>query len=300
MLRRVRDDSADPPVQGVLHDPGEPAGDGIVLTHGAGSSCEAPLLVDLAGVFEARGIAVLRCDLPYRQARPHGPPLRGADERDRAGLRRAVDVLRASVRGRVFLGGHSYGGRQATLLAASEPSLVSALLLLSYPLHPPDRPAQLRTAHFPRLRTPALFVQGSRDPFGSIEDLRTALGLIPARTELVPIEGAAHDLRAKSVAQTVASAFLEFLSEQAPVRIPVRDVFDLHTVPPRDVEGVVQEYLEEANRLGLKALRIIHGRGIGVQREIVRAVLARTPWVAAYSDAPEDAGGWGATIVTLR
>ncbi len=89
-------------------------------------------------------------------------------------------------------------------------------------------------------------------------------------------------------------------AEDEPVRIPVTDVFDLHSVPPRDVEGVVEAYLEEAQRLGLKALRIIHGRGIGVQREIVRAVLARTSFVLAYGDAPVEAGGWGATVVTLR
>lgn len=88
--------------------------------------------------------------------------------------------------------------------------------------------------------------------------------------------------------------------QSEPVRIPITDVFDLHSVPPRDVQGVVEEYLLEARAAGFKALRIIHGRGIGVQREIVRAVLARTPFVAAFGDAPADAGGWGATIVTLR
>jgi len=88
--------------------------------------------------------------------------------------------------------------------------------------------------------------------------------------------------------------------EDEPVRIPVTDVFDLHSVPPRDVEAVVEAYLEEAHSLGLRALRIIHGRGIGVQREIVRAVLARTEFVLAFGDAPPEAGGWGATIVTLR
>lgn len=88
--------------------------------------------------------------------------------------------------------------------------------------------------------------------------------------------------------------------ENEAVRIPITDVFDLHTVPPRDVEAVVEEYLSEANRLGLKALRIVHGRGIGVQREMVRRILARTPFVAAFGDAPEGAGGWGATVVTLR
>ncbi|MGD0459527.1 MAG: Smr/MutS family protein [Terriglobia bacterium] len=85
-----------------------------------------------------------------------------------------------------------------------------------------------------------------------------------------------------------------------PFRIPLSDVFDLHTVRPKDVEEAVEAYLEEANRLGLKALRIIHGRGIGVQREIVRAVLTRTSFVLSYQDAPLEAGGWGATIVTLR
>jgi dsDNA-specific endonuclease/ATPase MutS2 len=90
------------------------------------------------------------------------------------------------------------------------------------------------------------------------------------------------------------------MGDDEPVRIPITDVFDLHSVPPRDVKPIVEEYLEEAQRLGLKALRIIHGRGIGVQREIVRSVLARTPFVAEYRDAPGEAGGWGATIVTLR
>jgi len=90
------------------------------------------------------------------------------------------------------------------------------------------------------------------------------------------------------------------MDSEEPVRIPVTDVFDLHSVPPRDVKAVVEAYLEEAHRLGFKALRIIHGRGIGVQREIVRAVLGRTPFVAAFQDAPAEAGGWGATIVTLR
>ena len=85
-----------------------------------------------------------------------------------------------------------------------------------------------------------------------------------------------------------------------PVRIPITDVFDLHTVPPRDVRPVVEAYLEEAHKLGFHALRIIHGRGIGVQREIVRGVLAETEFVESFKDAPPEAGGWGATILTLR
>ncbi len=88
--------------------------------------------------------------------------------------------------------------------------------------------------------------------------------------------------------------------DDEPIRIPITDIFDLHTVPPRDVKPIVEEYLIEAHRLGFRALRIIHGRGIGVQREIVRTVLARTSFVESFGDAPAEAGGWGATIVTLR
>ncbi len=85
-----------------------------------------------------------------------------------------------------------------------------------------------------------------------------------------------------------------------PVELPITDVFDLHSVPARDVKEVVEEYLAEAHRLGFRALRIIHGRGIGVQRETVRTILARTPFVEHFGDAPAEAGGWGATLVTLR
>jgi dsDNA-specific endonuclease/ATPase MutS2 len=91
----------------------------------------------------------------------------------------------------------------------------------------------------------------------------------------------------------------DFAEPGEPIRIPITYVFDLHSVPPRDVQGVVEAYLEEAHRLGFRAIRIVHGRGIGVQREIVRTVLARTGFVVSYGDAPPEAGGWGATIATL-
>jgi dsDNA-specific endonuclease/ATPase MutS2 len=91
----------------------------------------------------------------------------------------------------------------------------------------------------------------------------------------------------------------DFADPGDPIRIPIADVFDLHSVPPRDVQGIVEAYLDEARRMGFRAIRIIHGRGIGVQREIVRAALARTSFVVSYGDAPPEAGGWGATIATL-
>ena len=82
-----------------------------------------------------------------------------------------------------------------------------------------------------------------------------------------------------------------------PVVIEITDVFDLHTIPPRDVKAVVEEYLREAHRKGFSVVRVIHGKGVGVQREIVRTVLSRTPFVHDWTDAPPDAGGLGATIV---
>jgi len=85
-----------------------------------------------------------------------------------------------------------------------------------------------------------------------------------------------------------------------PFRLPIEDVLDLHSVSPRDVKLVVEEYLSEVRRLGFPAVRIIHGRGIGVQRETVRSILAHTPFVESFGDAPAEAGGWGATIVTFH
>jgi predicted alpha/beta-hydrolase family hydrolase len=182
----------DPAVRGVLHPGSGP--DGLVLTHGAGGNKDTPLLVAVAEAFAARGVSVLRCDLPFRQARARGAPSPAGAARDRDGLRAALAVLRRRVTGRLFLGGHSYGGRQATLLAAEEPAVAAGLLCLAYPLHPPGRPGAPRTEHFPRLTVPALFVHGTRDPFGSPEELRAALALIPAATGLVLAEGAGHDL----------------------------------------------------------------------------------------------------------
>jgi len=194
------DDSLTPAVRGSLHSPANPNGDALILTHGAGSNCNAPLLIGLAEAFAEHNCTVLRCDLPFRQERPTGPPFPGNAERDRAGLRNAVAAMRKLGSGRIFLGGHSYGGRQSSMLSAAEPDLVTGLLLLSYPLHPPRKPEQLRTQHLPNLRTPSLFVHGTRDPFGSIEEVETALQLIPARKELLKV-GAGHDLGFKGKAQ---------------------------------------------------------------------------------------------------
>jgi predicted alpha/beta-hydrolase family hydrolase len=212
------DGSWDPPVRGLLHRPAKPNGDGLVFTHGAGGNSRGAMLVALAEAFAGAGFAVLRCDLPFRQERPYGPPRPGDAERDRQGLKNAVAAMRQLTAGRVFLGGQSYGGRQATMLCAEEPELVDGLLLTSYPLHPPGKAAQLRTQHFPNLRVPALFVEGTRDPFGSIDEVEKALKLIPAKTMIVPADGVGHDLgfkgksRPDDFAPLVLGAFQEFFS----------------------------------------------------------------------------------------
>jgi predicted alpha/beta-hydrolase family hydrolase len=197
----------------LLHTPSNPSGFGLVLTHGAGANAEAPLLVHLATAFAAAGWFVLRYTLPFRQRRPFGPPSPSTAAEDRAGLHAAVQQLRQSA-DRICLGGHSYGGRQASMLGAEIPNLVEALLLLSYPLHPPKKPGQLRTAHFPQLHTPAFFVSGVKDEFATIEELHAAVELIPARTAIQTIDGAGHDLKkgAAAVTEQVVQQFMRFVT----------------------------------------------------------------------------------------
>jgi len=172
---------------------------------------------DWSEALAASGFSVLRFDLPFRSERPHGPPSPGSAARDREGLRRAVLLMKERQPGPVFLGGHSYGGRQSSMLVSEDPGLVDGLLLLSYPLHPPRKPAQLRTAHLPKLRKPAFFVHGTRDPFGTIPEMKAALKLIRAPHALLEVDGAGHDLLAKKIPGElpthVVSEFCSFLNK---------------------------------------------------------------------------------------
>jgi len=217
MVTPFADLNADPAIRGFLHEPSVPSGDAILLTHGAGANCESKLLVEMATALSASGFTVLRLDLPFRALRLHGPPRPGSAARDREGLRRAVCVMRERIGGRIFLGGHSYGGRQATILASEDPGLVDALFLLSYPLHPPRKPTELRTGHFPKLTTPPFFVHGTRDPFGSIAEMELALALIPTPHELLQVEGGGHELLPRKadtqLLPRVANGFQEFVGK---------------------------------------------------------------------------------------
>jgi len=215
MYEDVSNLAVDPPVQGFLHRPSSPSGDSLILTHGAGGNAKMALLVAMAEAFAGAGFTVLRCNLPFRQSRPFGPPRLGDSERDREGLKNAIAAMKKIVPGRVFLGGQSYGGRQASMLLADEP-IADGLILFSYPLHPPGKADQLRTQHLPNLHVPTLFVEGTRDPFATIEEIEAARKLVPAKTELLTFEGAGHDLGFKgktklaNLPSSVLHAFQKF------------------------------------------------------------------------------------------
>lgn len=199
-------------VRGFLHTPSGTSVGSLALTHGAGGNFDASLLAASADAWSARGFTVLRFDLAFRRRKPSGPPHPSKADVDRASIETAVTYLRRLRGGPILLGGHSYGGRQASMLVAEQPELVDGLILMSYPLHPPGKPEKARTAHLPQLRTRTLFVHGTKDPFGSPAELSDAIALVPAHTATIEVSGAGHDLSAKKygVAGLVLENALEF------------------------------------------------------------------------------------------
>lgn len=185
-------------IAGIVHEPANTPTGVVVLTHGAGGSREAPLLVRICDEWARRGWLAVRYNLPYRRRRPKGPPS-GSAKADQAGVAEAVAAVRKLADGPVIAGGHSYGGRMTSMVVADQSAKVDVLTLFSYPLHPPGKPERLRTEHLPRITTPTVFTHGTSDPFGTIEELRTAATLVDARTEIVEITGARHDLGSKSL-----------------------------------------------------------------------------------------------------
>ncbi len=184
-------------IAGIAHEPaGNPAG-AVVLTHGAGGSRESPLLKKICDEWARRGWLAVRYNLPYRRRRPKGPPS-GSAAKDREGITEAVAAVRELVDGPVIAGGHSYGGRLTSMAVADDGLALDVLTLFSYPLHPPGKPERARTEHLPRIAVPTVFTHGTSDPFGTIDELRPAVALIGARTEIVDVTGARHDLGSKT------------------------------------------------------------------------------------------------------
>ena len=209
---RFEERDGDITVRGVLHRPDAATGDGAVLAHGAGSNCHSPVLQAVAAALAARGITALRIDLPFRQARAKGPPSATWAARDRDGLRHALAMLARRCPGRLLLGGHSYGGRQASMLLAQAPELARGLLLLAYPLHAPGRPERRRVEHLLTLRTPTVFVHGTRDPFGLVDEIEEARALMPGPSRFIAVRDAGHDLGARADASFAAAAVMELLA----------------------------------------------------------------------------------------
>jgi predicted alpha/beta-hydrolase family hydrolase len=184
-------------IAGIAHEPdGKPVG-AVALTHGAGGSRESPLLIRLCDEWASRGFVAVRFDLPYRRRRPKGPPS-GSAASDQTGIVEAVEFVRTLAGGPVIAGGHSYGGRM-TSMAVADGLAVAALTLFSYPLHPPGKPERARTEHLPHIAAPTVFTHGTADPFGTLDELRGAVALIPAPTTIVEITGARHDLGSKTL-----------------------------------------------------------------------------------------------------
>ncbi|GFG73470.1 alpha/beta hydrolase family protein [Mycobacterium botniense] len=185
-------------IAGVAHEPaGQPAGV-VVLTHGAGGSRDSVLLQGVCDEWARRGWLAVRYNLLYRRRRPTGPPS-GSEAGDRAGIVEAIEVCRGLVRGPLIAGGHSYGGRLTSMVVAEGAAPVRMLTLFSYPLHPPGKPERARTAHLPAITVPTVFTHGTADPFGTVEELRAAAGLISAPTAIVEVSGARHNLAATTL-----------------------------------------------------------------------------------------------------
>lgn len=176
-----------------------PAGDAraaLILGHGAGGDLNDPLLREVASVLASRGIAVLRFNFPYREAGRRSP----GSQRQSEACYRAVGAAAREEGVPLYCGGKSYGGRMATHVAADGFEL-DGLVLISYPLHPPGKPENVRDAHLSKIAAPMLFVQGSRDPFATPELLERTVASLRNAT-FVGIEGGDHSLRVSGTKST--------------------------------------------------------------------------------------------------
>ncbi|MBI3214552.1 MAG: alpha/beta hydrolase [Mycobacterium sp.] len=185
-------------IAGVAHRPADAPTGVVMLTHGAGGSRESPLLIRICDEWARRGWLAVRYNLPYRRRRPKGPPS-GSAATDRAGIVEALQLARMLSPGPLIAGGHSYGGRMTSMVAAEHAAPLDVLTLFSYPLHPPGKPERARTEHLPDITAPTVFTHGTADPFGSIDELRAAAADLGGPTEIVEITGARHDLGSKTL-----------------------------------------------------------------------------------------------------
>jgi predicted alpha/beta-hydrolase family hydrolase len=188
---------------------------GLVFAHGAGAPQSHPWIVKAAGALSAKGLDVVTFDFLYAAARRRAPDRPAVLEET---WRAVVDAVRGrdDVRtDRLFLGGKSMGGRIATQVAAAgDAGDIRGLVLLGYPLHPPAKPSQLRVAHLPRVRVPMLFVQGSRDAFGTPEELAPHVAGLCAGSRVFVVEGGDHSLARPRSAGESLDAVLDRVADE--------------------------------------------------------------------------------------
>jgi predicted alpha/beta-hydrolase family hydrolase len=185
-------------IAGVAHEPGGTPSGVVLLAHGAGGNRDSPMLQRLCDEWARRGFLAIRYDLPFRRRRPKGPPS-GSGAGDREGITAAIGYARSLADGPLIAGGHSYGGRQTSMVVAAGGAQMDLLALFSYPLHPPGKPERARTEHLPDIGVPTVFTHGTSDPFGTPAEIQAAAALIPAAHQVVEIPGARHDLASKTL-----------------------------------------------------------------------------------------------------
>jgi uncharacterized protein len=194
-------------IAGIAHEPEATPKGTVLLTHGAGGSRDSPMLIRLCDEWARQGYLAIRYNLPYRRRRPKGPPSNSA-KADQEGIVEAIAWARELGHGPVIAGGHSYGGRMTSMVASwgersdggrSEGGGPDVLTLFSYPLHPPGKPERARTEHLPDITVPTVFTHGTSDPFGTIDEIRSAAGLLSGPTQIVEVTGARHDLGSKTL-----------------------------------------------------------------------------------------------------
>lgn len=198
-------------IAGIAHEPADQPRGTVVLTHGAGGNRDSPMLVRICDEWARHGYLAVRYNLPYRRRRPKGPPSNSAAS-DQEGITEVIAWARALDHGPVLAGGHSYGGRMTSMMAASTAG-PDVLTLFSYPLHPPGKPERARTEHLPDITAPTVFTHGTADPFGTIDEIRAAAALVSGPAQIVEVTGARHDLGSKTLdvpllAVTAAVIFL--------------------------------------------------------------------------------------------
>jgi predicted alpha/beta-hydrolase family hydrolase len=197
--------------------PRDPAGISLVLGHGAGANQTSGFMVDVAGALAARGIETITFNFLYSEA---GRRLPDRNDRLEACWRRVIEATRSGAIGgsgarrRLAIGGKSMGGRIASQVAAADPDEIAGLVFLGYPLHPPGRPDKLRSKHLPEIRAPMLFVQGSRDAFGTPDELAPIIKTLKAPARLCVVEGGDHSFKvAKKAALSQQQVYAFILDE---------------------------------------------------------------------------------------